>query len=711
MTNYMDEMQRHTRNLQTLNQANAPQSDIDQYMRLEGITDATIRQYQAVQRAFEKNKILPSPLARVGRGMTDLVTGVGQLTNSMPTAQGLLTLLPGGEPASNFSMRRAQTNQQAAARELADVQQYESAVGPGIDWWRLGGQAAATLPFAAPAAIPAGLGALARFGVGAAGAGAAGAALYAKTPQERAFNTGTSMIGGGVGGLVLEPLMRGGSAALAGAVRGATSAKQAATNAAQKIRDRIDNVDRVSILTEDLPDNLSNDVRERVRQIAADALENNQPFDADAALRQARAERFGFEGDAGLTRGQATRDPRIYSGERNLSKREGGEVLQNRFIAQNEQALRHTEGLYDGEMPPTEFDLADRISKSIQAADTARRDEISRLYKAIPGGGEFSPSALADRTLEVLSRRRTKIDGVVKEQIFSLIEGKRAFTFEELDDLLKLVSENMPPSDDAGVNLAAKELKEAIMGVFDDAATNAPKGQKEMYELARKAAKKRFEELGPSTGAVSKMAEDLLDPTQMRNAILGKLKDLKRLKAYMGADDWGNVQDFVSLFIREQALRSGDFSQAAYNTAVRNIGRDRLEIIFGKAKADDLIDFGVTARDLFRFPNLHTINTSNTAPLAENILLQVADVAADAVPGGRSITGLMRGRAQAAAEARQAQQALEATNAALNPQPTRYVAPQINYMDRRIPGTSFTPAQATQMLSPAAGLLNAEFNR
>ena len=75
-----------------------------------------------------------------------MASGVGQLTGTLPQIQAGLTLLPGGESASNFGNRLAKTDEQAELSELNDVNRYEAGAGDGIDWWRVGGQAAATLP-------------------------------------------------------------------------------------------------------------------------------------------------------------------------------------------------------------------------------------------------------------------------------------------------------------------------------------------------------------------------------------------------------------------------------------------------------------------------------------------------------------------------------------------------------------------------------------
>ena len=717
--------QKHERNIKKLRSLNVPQDVIDAYRVEQGITAASRRQYDAARGGIENNRLSPPPLARVGRGLQDMATGVGQVTGTLPQIQAGLTLLPGGESASNFGNRMAQTDEQAERSELQDVNRYEAGVGDDMDWWRLGGQAAATLPAGLLGTVPAGLGWMARGALGAAAAGTAGGLLYAKNPMERYVNTAIGVATGGPMGVVAEPLMRAGAAGLRAAGSGVGRGARAVSDAAKDLYSNfeIPNISGSGQLGRGyvhpaqraanefrFDPEVPEAIRSRVREMAEEAFRNDLPFNAAAAARKLQAEGFGFEGATGMSTGQAYRDPIIYGNEENLLKRAGGEQLANQRIGQDAQAENWVDDLLPNK-EITEIDYAEQITEAVQAADVAMRKVVKQAYDAIPGGGKFSRDGLANRTQQIMADHRTKIDAVVKERISELIDpnSARAFTFEELDGLNKLISDNMPLSIDGGINMAATKLKTAIMGVFDDAASLAPEGQKAAYIAARDAARKRFDMVGKNNTVVARMVNDVLDPTKVRTSIFGGLRDLKRLKKFIPEEEWVNVQEITLQALQEATTGKGSFSQAGYNNFINKLKKNRLEVIFGKEKTAELMGFGKTARDLFRAPNRSNINQSGSASEAEKIVLNAFEALMDVVPGGRAAASVVQKGSAARAANAQARTTQRAVDEALSGQP---LPPRVvNPMDRRIPGTSMTGSQSAQLLNAPAGLLGVETQR
>ena len=716
--------QKHDRNIAKLRSLNVPQDVIDTYRVEQGITAASRRQYEAARGGIENNRLSPPPLARVGRGLQDLPTGFGQITGTLPQTQALMSLFPGGESASNFGKLWSQTDEQAEASELQDVTRYEAGVGDDIDWWRLGGQAAATLPASLVGTVPAGLGWMARGALGAAGAGTAGGLLYAKKPMDRYVNTAIGVATGGPMGIAADPLMRTAGAGLRAGASGVGRGARAVSDAAKDLYSNLEipNISGSGQLGRGyvhpaqraanefrFDPEVPEAIRSRVRELAEEAFRNNLPFNAAAAARKLQAEGFGFEGATGMSTGQAYRDPIIYGAEENLAKRAGGEQLANQRIGQNAQAEGWVDDLLKSDL--TDIDYAKQITETVQKADSAMRKVVKQAYDAIPGGGKFSRDGLANRTQQIMDDHRTKIDAVVKERISELIDPKsmRAFTFEELDGLNKLISDNMPLGIDGGINMAAGKLKTAIMGVFDDAASLAPEGQKAAYIAARDAARKRFEMIGKNNTVVARMVHDLLDPTKVRSKIFGEIGDLERLKKFIPEDQWVNVQEITLQALQEATTGKGGFSQAGYNGFIKKLKKNRLEIIFGKEKTAELMGFGQTTRDLFRAPNMSNINRSGTASEAEKIALNAFEALMDFVPGGRGVAQVIQKGSEVRVANAQARATQRAVDEALSGQP---LPPRvINPMDRRIPGTSMTGSQAVQLLNAPAGLLGVETQR
>lgn len=81
MERFTDKMTRVIANMQKMADYNAPESDVAAYMQEEGVTPAQLRQFASIESApVEK----PGMLARIGRGVQDVVAGAGQLTGTLP---------------------------------------------------------------------------------------------------------------------------------------------------------------------------------------------------------------------------------------------------------------------------------------------------------------------------------------------------------------------------------------------------------------------------------------------------------------------------------------------------------------------------------------------------------------------------------------------------------------------------------------------------
>lgn len=695
--NFTEKMARVTRNLKTLAGYGAPESEVMAYMQQEGVTGAQLRQYGAIESAPKPDA--PNVLERFGRGMTDIASGIGQVTGMLPTVQAGLSLLPGGIDISSAPALFNQTDEQAAAAESADVARYEQAAGPGVDWMRIAGQAAATAPLGAPAATIGRAGLLGRTALGAGGGGLAGLLTYADDPGERFANTASGAIGGGIFAAAAPAAAKGFGAAIAKGQDFADTIKTAMRSinggkfTATITREMGEAAERAGLSIDDLGESYA----QRVAKRAADALREGEDFDYDAALRQARAERFGFAGDAGITRGQATRDPKIFSIEKNLSKRPEGSAISERYNAQLAKAEQYMDDL--ARVPDLDPVTAGEGMRTFARAQSdAMQEGVRELYKAVPKGGEFSRDALANRTGQILADFRDNVSSGVKQRINELIDPKsaRAFTADELFQLDRLISDTMPPNPtNPAVSTAAGKLKDAVLGVMDDAVGSAPEGQKAAYRAAKEAAAARFKAIGPHGGLVSQLVHGTIDPTRVVNKIAtGGIDDLRRLKQFMRPDDWETVQRSVENMIVDNARPGGEFSQAAYDRALKRIGKSRLSEVFGKEKATELLEFRDAARDLFRYPNLHTINTSNTAPEAANIVADLAGGLLDLAPAGRLAGGLLQAAGRGQAGRRAQSETMELVAGLLANRPP--IAPRAN------PAVPLLPY--IRGASPAAGL-------
>ncbi|MEM7468213.1 MAG: hypothetical protein AAF387_15175, partial [Pseudomonadota bacterium] len=511
-----------------------------------------------------------------------------------------------------------------------------------------------------------------RAAIGGGTGAAAGAITYADDTNERLVNAGMGLAGGAVFGALAEPVARGVGKVFAkgkSLIDGARQALQGNAKFEATITRGIgEAAERAGLSIDELGEAYT----ERVATEAAEALKNNIDFDYDAALRQVKAEKVGFEGDAGITRGQASRDPRVFSAEQNLSKRPQGAVLAERMNNQLAQAERVMDGL--AKQPDLDpVDAGDAMRGLAKARADSMQAEVRAFYDDVPNTGDFSRDTLANRTAQIIADFRDDISSGVKQRIQELVDpnSNRAFSADELMGLDKLISETMPPNPtNAARGTAAGKLKDALLGVMEDAEKNAPNRLREAYTQAKNAAKRRFKAIGPHNGLVAQLVHGTIDPTQVTRKIAGgKIDDLKRLKEFMTSGEWETVQRTIENFIVEEARPGGEFGQAAYDRVIKKIGRARLKEIFGEEKAKDLFEFRDVARDLFRYPRFHTINTSNTAPEGANIVADLMGGVMDIAPGGRLAKGLLdvatKGRGAKQAE----QETIRLVGGLLNPQP------------------------------------------
>jgi hypothetical protein len=546
---YVEEMAQVEKDLRYMSELGAPAEDIKRYMQERGVTMANLRQYESVKDSLAAPKEKPSVLARFGRGMADIAMGAGQLTGQEANVKRGLSYLPGGIDAGALS---GANDKSLINEESADVKRYEQAVGPGVDWMRIAGQATATSPLGFGAAAPTGL--LARTAAGAALGGTGGASVYADDPNERLMNTVGGGLLGGAFSAVAPAVASGAVRVVAGIGRGVRTARNMVRKLPGVSQSIVDDIAaKIGVAADNAGVNLDELGESYVSRVAArarEALDNNQPFDYDAAIRAARAERFGFADDAAMTYGQASRDPTIFSQEQNLAKQAANNAPEAGPLADRLNAQQALAQSRIGDYPTVDpVQMSEELAGVVSRRAEEMQEGVRAAYAQIRGGGNMPREALANRTAQIIDDFGDSIPASVRSRIASLIDpdSTRAFTGDELIKLDKLITDNMPHEVNQGArNLAAGRLKEAVMGVMDDAAEEAPSALRASYRAAKDAARSRFEALGPQSGLVSKLSTGLerIDPTQVAPKIVkGQIRDIRRLHQLLGGLKVLDVRD------------------------------------------------------------------------------------------------------------------------------------------------------------------------
>lgn len=472
------------------------------------------------------------------------------------TAAGLAQLLP--EAAGGFTPDDEQSFSEG--RQL-----YREGRPEGVDLLNIAGATTAGAPSLLLPSLRAGqAGALMRTAGGVGGGGASGGLLFADSPQERLQNTAIGAAGGGIGGAVVPPLVGAGLTGIRKAIPMRLGAK------AQRLKDS--------------------------------------------------AAAFGYTGNAAPTRGRLSGDPSMIGDEANLAKLPGGERLQGRFQEQGAQDLVNLEEFQSRYGGPTDPVAAGGLLEgAVQDRSNAWQRQVGRAYQRAQAerpDASLAGVRLRDATADVLDE--FDVPPAVARRINNLSEQADGIAPNDLEKLDKLLTQNQ------GVNRATdramSRLKERVRGVIDEAGEEYGG----LYREAVGAAKERFDALGDMRSVANKLERGALDPIKVLPTIKGagvrELGSLRDFVAEANPEAWQAVRGAVMTDIAEQAMPSGQFSQAAYNRAIKKISPARAKILFGDDAAQELFDFGDVVRDLYGPVRGSTQNFSNTAVASSRMM-------------------------------------------------------------------------------------------
>jgi hypothetical protein len=162
---------------------------------------------------------------------------------------------------------------------------------------------------------------------------------------------------------------------------------------------------------------------------------------------------------------------------------------------------------------------------------------------------------------------------------------RRIFNYEEADKLLKQINSHLKGSNNAGLSSLHGAVKRAIL---------EGGGEGDPFAPARKLAAERFGlmDAAPALKAVvdgKVSADDFVK----RFIIDGKVKDLRKLADLLPADDLAEAKRQIAQVIYRGAFRENVTSDklaqpAGLQSAIRNIGTDKLKVFFSPTEIDEL---------------------------------------------------------------------------------------------------------------------------
>jgi hypothetical protein len=555
----------------------------------------------APEKASVSERFLASGVGRTLKGLKDPFDSGAQL---LP--RGLSTLASG---FGLFPNRVSQFLDAEATKVDKDInaseKQYQAARWKdgqtGFDGARLFGNVANPATLALARVTPSGAATtIGRAFQGAVG-GAAGGVLATPVTEAGDVSFGMQKLGqgaaGAVGGAVATPLV----GKVADLVAPKIKALQARMSDPQVLGARA-SLETDAAIQQVLRDmgmdvqSVPRDTLASLRQQVLDSFKQGQRLDPAAALRKMDFEAQGVP----ALRGQITRDPAQYSRDMNLRGIEGvGEPVAKVLQAQN-QRITADLGKFGGPAAREAFPAGEQFVASLTKLDDDLSSAVTRAYKNarsssgkdwdVPTKGlaydvqqvvdDFGVGGENNAIPSAVYARMQKL-GIVGDDMTQ----RRIFNYEEADKLLKQINSHLKGSNNAGLSSLHGAVKRAIL---------EGGGEGDPFAPARKLAAERFGlmDAAPALKAVvdgKVSADDFVK----RFIIDGKVKDLRKLADLLPADDLAEAKRQIAQVIYRGAFRENVTSDklaqpAGLQSAIRNIGTDKLKVFFSPTEIDEL---------------------------------------------------------------------------------------------------------------------------
>lgn len=399
-----------------------------------------------------------------------------------------------------------------------------------------------------------------------------------------------------------------------------------------------------------------------------------------AAQRVATAESLGLTGEAGLTRGMATRDPAQLKFEVESSKLPEGQRLRENRVSINDVLLRNFDSAVDqiGAEAPTLRAVGQAVDTALVNQWKADKAAVRQAYQTAKNSKEAT--ALVDQTLPVaIGEGEMAISGTpisfindqpaglpstavadaarqyaVKLGVADLVDGElvpRPATIRQMEDWRKAIGQA------TGYEPADIRASTILKGLID-AQTEPIAGP--LYRQARKE-RARLAQNYEDRAVISKLLNNKRGTTDRTVAledvfdhsiIKGSLDDVRNVQRVLlrsgeeGRQAWKELQGATIQWLKNEsgldafgvqkgvtkdASNNAVLNPAGLNKAIRTLDHDeKLQRIFGKQGAQRLRDINDIAQVAKTVPPEAGVNSSNTAA---TLLTAFADLGVSAASG------------------------------------------------------------------------------
>jgi hypothetical protein len=516
----------------------------------------------------------------------------------------------------------------------------------GFDLMRFGANTAGTMPLTGPIAAGARLagaaGPVVRGVVGGAQGAIQGALAHTPEGESKLTQTGIGVAGGALAPFAADAV----SHVVSKAVQ---FGKEAAARFAAKPEAIIAELEPVLASKGVKWGDLSDDVRNGMLLQARRQLSVSGELSPDALARKAEMESLLGPG-AGPTQGQVTRDPQQWSWERNTQKlNDIGAPITERFQSQMARLrqVAEEEVAKLGGRARNDFQAGTAATEAVKRKMDESKKVVDDLYavwrESGAGATEVRPQRLADELMRLEDEVGVEnIPPVVRARLesFGMAGGeqKKLLTIDEAEKLRKLIGNNDPGHTNPTGSMASQRLRKALdEAVMDTDAPDIPS-----LKAARGAARARFEMRDSAPGVTAAAKDEAPDKFFQRYVLNGNVRDIQGLKATLntgfqggqpdaaGVQAWSDLKSRTLEYAVEKAtVKDGMFSGPMFRKALKEIGDERLKVLFEPGELQQIMKLDRVAFDATAEPAFAAVNHSNTAAAGAQYL---RDASRGAIP-------------------------------------------------------------------------------
>ena len=512
----------------------------------------------------------------------------------------------------------------------------------GFDFLRTAGQVASTLPLGAAGKAYKGAAILSKAGAKvAAQNGLVGAAItgagFAENKNQRLMNTVLGAVGGAAGGAAGEKIGQGVNSVVRKLTPSTASTQNIDIVIDMALKNSSDDSIRgmsVTDLSQPARDGLRNEIKKVLKQGKA---VDNKTVERMAVFNELKAKGVNLK----PTGKQATGNPKLWTKETELSKMDGGDALNNRYIQQNDtlinaldDAITSTNGT-----SISRLQTGESVLNALNTNNSARQQVIKDLYGVAKNhtGNDLAldPNAIVQNARQsmvdnFINPDKAQASLLAKLKPFMDEDNPRVFTLKDKELFVKQINAAISKTTDGETRSALGLVRNTLEDEADNALNQfggTLQGEaKNAWQAARGAASQRFKQI-ERTPALKAAIDDVAPDQFFEKFILSKssaVRDVKELVAEVkdNPEAFNNLRLEILRHIADNAVtKQGQaVSPAGMNRALQSIGDDKLKLFFNTEELKHLKNLNAASRYLYSQPMGSNVNNSNTSSALLNMI-------------------------------------------------------------------------------------------